>query len=491
MRISAPITVSALVVAGLVATGSATNATQSSTPGTAPEALLAASTAPTGTDGTSGSASGAPLSRTVGLLSVTPEAPRKLRAMTPLADGTPLFAGSVPLHDISLPATGGALGIPEIVLAAYRNAELALESSMPGCGLSWSLLAGIGRIESGHAGGGRTDAAGTTVTPIFGPALDGTLPGNQVIRAADGTAVRAIGPMQFLPGTWSLYAADGNGDGISDPHNVFDAALAAGKYLCSGGLDLRDPQQELRAVLRYNNSLAYAANVLSWSAAYRTGGTPSQVKISPDLIPPGSGPITAGTDMLAVSTTSPTTTTTTEPPPNTVTTPTPTQVMITIPGLPPIPCGIFCPPAPKPPCDLRQVAPAQLPTPGDPAQSPIAPAQTFGAGNGEPKGEPKDPEHPDQPAAQPQQQPPQAANCTPAQPGAAQPGPGAAQPAPNAQTPPQSPGESTQTTPEQTPEPGAPDAAEPTQTEAATPPAPGITLPFGIVIPLPAPAPQR
>lgn len=491
MRISAPITLSALVVAGLVATGSATNVTQSSTPDKAPEALLAVSTGRAVANGASDSTGEAPLSRTVGLLSVTPEAPRKLRAMTPLAGGTPLFAGSVPLHDISLPATGGALGIPEIVLAAYRNAELALESSMPSCGLSWSLLAGIGRIESGHAGGGRTDAAGTTVTPIFGPALDGTLPGNQVIRAADGTAVRAIGPMQFLPGTWSLYAADGNGDGVADPHNVFDAALAAGKYLCSGGLDLRDPQQELRAVLRYNNSLAYAANVLSWSMAYRTGGTPSQVRISPDLIPPGSGAITAGTDMLAASTTSPTTTT--EPPPaNTVTIPTPTQVMITIPGLPPIPCGIFCPlPAPKPPCEPQQAAPAQLPPPGDPAQSPIAPAQTFGAGNGDPKGEPKDPAHPDQPEPQPQ-----AANCAPAQPGAAQPGaaqpgPGAAQPAPNAQTPPQSPGESTETTPEKTPEPGLPDAAEPTQTEPATPPAPGITLPFGIVIPLPAPVPQR
>ncbi|WP_433525079.1 lytic murein transglycosylase [Nocardia pseudovaccinii] len=407
--------------------------------------------------------------------------------MTPLADGTPLFAGSVPLHDIALPAAGGALGIPEIVLAAYRNAELALESSMPGCGLSWSLLAGIGRIESLHAGGGRTDAAGTTVTPIFGPALDGSLPGNEVIKAADGSAVRAIGPMQFLPSTWSRYAADGNGDGIADPHNVFDASLAAGNYLCSGGLNLRDPQQELRAVLRYNNSLAYAANVLSWSAAYRTGGTPSQVNISPDLIPPGTAPITAGPDMLAASASAPTTTAKPELPPNTVTIPTPTEVMITIPGLPPIPCGIFCPrPVPKPPCDPQQVAPAQLPAPGDPAQSPIAPAQTYGAAE---NGEPKDPQQQDQ--QHPNQQPPQQqqpANCTPAQPDAAQ--PGAPQPAPNAQAPAQSPGETVQNSPEKTPEPGVAEAPEPPQIEAATPPpAPGITLPFGIVIPLPAPAP--
>ncbi|MGY4099525.1 lytic murein transglycosylase [Nocardia sp. R16R-3T] len=415
--------------------------------------------------------------------------------MTPLPDGTPPFAGSVPLHDIALPATGGALGIPEIVLAAYRNAELALASSMPGCGLSWSLLAGIGRIESQHAGNGRTDAAGTAVTPIFGPALDGSLPGNEVIKAADGTAVRAIGPMQFLPGTWRLYASDGNGDGVADPQNVFDASLAAGKYLCSGGLNLRDPQQELRAVLRYNNSLGYAANVLSWSAAYRTGGTPSQVSISPDLIPPGTAPITPGPEMLATSASTPTSTTrtTTEVPSNMVTIQTPTEVMINIPGLPPIPCGIFCPrPVPKPPCDPQQVAPAQLPAPGDPAQSPIAPAQTYGAAdNGEPKDpQQHDPQHPDQ------QRPPHLpANCTPAQPDANQPDaaqPGAARPAPapDAQIPAQTPGEAPQYTPEKTPEPGVGDAPEPAQTEMATPPpAPGITLPFGIVIPLPAPAP--
>jgi hypothetical protein len=391
-----------------------------------------------------------------------------------------MFAGSVPLHDIALPVTGGALGIPEIVLAAYRNAELALESSMPGCGISWSLLAGIGRIESGHAGSGRTDAAGTTVTPIFGPALDGSLPGNEIIKAADGSAVRAIGPMQFLPGTWANYAADGNGDGVADPHNVFDAALAAGKYLCSGGLNLRDPQQELRAVLRYNNSMAYAANVLSWSMAYRTGGTPSQVNISPDLIPPGTAPIQAGPDMLAVSTTSPTTT---ELPPDTVTSTTPaapTEVMITIPGLPPIPCGIFCPPpAPKPPCDPQQVAPAQLPAPGDPAQPPAAPIpapmQTFGVG----QAEPKDPAHPER--IQP-------ANCTPVQPGAQPDQPGAQQDQPGA-TPAQAPEQALQSTPEPatTPE-AAPEQPSPAATAT---PAPGITLPFGIVIPLPAPAPAQ
>lgn len=181
----------------------------------------------------------------------------------------------------------GALGIPSIALAAYRNAEQKMAAAAPGCGVSWNLLAGIGRIESGHAGGGAVDARGTAVVPIYGPALDGTLPGNEVIVASNGgsrvTYARAMGPMQFLPGTWARYASDGKGDGVADPQNLFDATLAAARYLCSGGLNLRDPSQVMTAILRYNNSLPYAQNVLGWASAYATGVVPVD-------LPPMTGP---------------------------------------------------------------------------------------------------------------------------------------------------------------------------------------------------------
>ena len=43
------------------------------------------------------------------------------------------------------------------------------------------------------------------------------------------------------PATWRIWGADGNGDGVADPQNIEDAALAAAGYLCAGGRDLSRP----------------------------------------------------------------------------------------------------------------------------------------------------------------------------------------------------------------------------------------------------------
>jgi membrane-bound lytic murein transglycosylase B len=185
----------------------------------------------------------------------------------------------------------GSLRIPATALNAYRNAESMMAGAYPACGISWNLLAGIGRIESMHANGGATDSRGTPVQPIYGPALDGTLAGNEVIvqsvQAGRVTFARAMGPMQFLPGTWARYASDGDGDGKADVQNLYDSTLAAARYLCSGGLNLRDPSQVMAAILRYNNSTAYAQNVLGWAAAYATG-------VVPVNLPPITGPAPIG-----------------------------------------------------------------------------------------------------------------------------------------------------------------------------------------------------
>lgn len=180
----------------------------------------------------------------------------------------------------NLPA--GPLGIPGIVLKAYKLSATRVAAESPQCKLPWFLLAGIGRIESGHAGNGNVDAFGNTRTPIRGPVLDGTLAGNAVIHDSDGGKLdgdgghdRAMGPMQFIPSTWAAWGSDGNGDGVANPDNIFDATYSAGRYLCAGVTDIMSGQNKVNAVLRYNHSMAYVNNVLGWAAAYAVGVMPT------------------------------------------------------------------------------------------------------------------------------------------------------------------------------------------------------------------------
>ncbi|MGW1022551.1 lytic transglycosylase domain-containing protein [Streptomyces sp. NPDC002577] len=167
-------------------------------------------------------------------------------------------------------------GIPATVLDAYKKAQAALAESKPGCNLPWQLLAAIGKVESGQARGGNVDANGTTLSPILGPVLNGN--GFAKITDTDGGAYdgdtahdRAVGPMQFIPSTWESWGADGNGDGKKDPNNIYDAALAAGHYLCAGDRDLSVTSQLHAAILSYNHSQDYLNTVLKWLDYYRKG----------------------------------------------------------------------------------------------------------------------------------------------------------------------------------------------------------------------------
>lgn len=192
-----------------------------------------------------------------------------------------VVASALPAGLTGPPGTSGPLGVPDRVLAAYHLAETVLARRAPSCHAPWWILAGIGRVESHHAGSGRVDAAGRTRGEILGHRLDGTLAGTRVIVDSDGGALdldpqfdRAVGPMQFLPGTWRTTGADADGDRRADPHDVDDAALSAGLYLCRGGTDLADEAQVQRALRRYNDSQEYVDTVLAWGTSYRDRAVP-------------------------------------------------------------------------------------------------------------------------------------------------------------------------------------------------------------------------
>jgi membrane-bound lytic murein transglycosylase B len=172
--------------------------------------------------------------------------------------------------------------IPARALQAYGVADLALKLERPGCHLSWATIGGLARIESNHGRyrGARIADEGTVTPPILGVPLDGT-GGNRTIGDTDGGVLdgdtildRGVGPLQFIPSTWAKWRSDGNGDGIADPNNIDDAALAAGRYLCADGRDLATGPGWRAAVLSYNSSEEYALRVYTVADSYAHASQP-------------------------------------------------------------------------------------------------------------------------------------------------------------------------------------------------------------------------
>jgi membrane-bound lytic murein transglycosylase B len=121
-------------------------------------------------------------------------------------------------------------------------------------------------------------ASGRPLQEIVGVALTGAgavaavpdTDGGQI--DGDPTVDRAVGPLQFLPSTWETWASDGDHDGVADPQDADDAALAAARYLCVSG-DLRTGEGWTRAVLSYNHSTDYLNAVYAASKAFAERST--------------------------------------------------------------------------------------------------------------------------------------------------------------------------------------------------------------------------
>jgi membrane-bound lytic murein transglycosylase B len=243
-------------------------------------------------------------------------------------------------------STASTAGIPAVALAAYQRAETVINAADQSCNLTWQLVAAIGRVESDHGrtGGNSLDEQGVARPGIFGIPLDGTNNTQAIADTdagqfdADAVWDRAVGPMQFIPSTWSVVGVDADGDGRRDPQDVDDAALASAVYLCSGEDDLSSAAGQRAAVYRYNHSDAYVDLVLSIMAAYLDGeytsvpnGTTAAGYLQPDplYVPPSpvdsSKPTEVEEDTEDPTTSTPPTKTPTKTPtPTSTPTPTPT-----------------------------------------------------------------------------------------------------------------------------------------------------------------------
>ena len=75
--------------------------------------------------------------------------------------------------------------------------------------------------------------------------------------------------MQFLPSSWEAFGVDGNGDGIKDPYNPWDAIFAAARLLRASGA----PQDWHGAIFSYNHAEWYVAEVLADAHRFAGDGT--------------------------------------------------------------------------------------------------------------------------------------------------------------------------------------------------------------------------
>lgn len=137
------------------------------------------------------------------------------------------------LRSQQLPVSSASPGQPSTYL------ELFKDSAADYCpGLSWTVLAAIGQIES---------ADGQNMGP---------------------SSAGALGPMQFLPSTWKTFGITAFGQsGAPDIMNPYDAVPSAAKMLCAdgaagGGTALSN------AIFDYNHSDTYVRDVLSLAAQY-------------------------------------------------------------------------------------------------------------------------------------------------------------------------------------------------------------------------------
>jgi Transglycosylase SLT domain len=139
----------------------------------------------------------------------------------------------VSLRQQQLPVTKTTVAQPTTYLQLFQA------SAAKYCpGLSWTVLAAIGQIES---------ADGTNMGP---------------------SSAGALGPMQFLPSTWAIWGIDGFGQtGPPDIMNPYDAVPSAARMLCADGAAAGGSALSA-AIFDYNHATWYVNEVLALAAEY-------------------------------------------------------------------------------------------------------------------------------------------------------------------------------------------------------------------------------
>ncbi|WP_084704462.1 C40 family peptidase [Phaeacidiphilus oryzae] len=151
------------------------------------------------------------------------------------------------------PSPSALADIPPRMLTLYQQAA----ATCPG--LPWTVMAGIGKVESDHD------------------------------RAHDQTSTAgAVGPMQFLPATFAVYdhPVPPGGATPPTPWDPTDATYAAAHLLCASGA--RNGHDIPHAIYAYNHSWPYVRTVLGYARTYATAapaaGTGGPTRAAADAV---------------------------------------------------------------------------------------------------------------------------------------------------------------------------------------------------------------
>ncbi len=109
-----------------------------------------------------------------------------------------------PTSEPEAAVAGASTQIPQV---APSNLDEVYRQAGSKYGVPWEILYGLHHMETGGRDGAISSGYGTG----------------------------AQGPLQFMPGTWAAYGADGNGDGVNDINNAVDAIHGAANYLATHG----------------------------------------------------------------------------------------------------------------------------------------------------------------------------------------------------------------------------------------------------------------
>lgn len=171
--------------------------------------------------------------------------------------GTALDPVSV-LPDISRLSSDG--GSPDVDVSSSNNVQLvAARSTAADC-------AGFGMAGGSELAFNIVPAefdpwlrrAGSVCPEIDSPLLAAQLQQENGFRHGENSPVSpsgAMGPAQFMPGTWATWGKDHDGDGKIDPNSIGDAVMSQAEFMCALHQDVSDiPGEAIELTLAAYNA---------------------------------------------------------------------------------------------------------------------------------------------------------------------------------------------------------------------------------------------